>query len=235
MRFAEEGRHQGEKQECYKPWRIDDEACGKACHRHQVLRLAQHLPHQRHPPAGLAAGPFELVLELGVFKIFQVQRCRVLHQADAGGIGHPFRKQAVDERDDTAQNIGRDGKREFSEKKQAQPIQQPAVPPRPERFGLARRLHQHHHIVDDQLAHEERCHRKQRPDEAQHERCRGEARARPPHHRHEGPQVFKGANPFPEGSRTRRGGPLRRPPKAPAVALPPLSYCRGIQNTPVPG
>ena len=83
MRFAEEGRHQGEKQECYKPWRIDDEACGEACHRHQVLRLAQHLPHQRHPPAGLAARPLELVLELGVFKIFQVQRCRVLHQADA--------------------------------------------------------------------------------------------------------------------------------------------------------
>ena len=83
MRFAEEGRHQGQKQERDKPWRVEDQACGEACHRHHILRLAEHLPHQRHPPAGLAARALQLVLELGVFKIFQVKRCRVLHQADA--------------------------------------------------------------------------------------------------------------------------------------------------------
>ena len=66
--------------------------------------------------------------------------------------GHPFRKQAVDERDDAPENIGRDRQREFGEKKQAKPIQQPAVSPRPERLRLVRRLHQHHHIIDDQLA-----------------------------------------------------------------------------------
>ena len=71
-----------------------------------ILRLAEQLPHQRHPPAGLAARPLELVLELGVLEIFEVERRRMLHQADARGIGHPFRKQAVDQRDDAAENVG---------------------------------------------------------------------------------------------------------------------------------
>ena len=83
MRLAEKGRHQRQKQQGDQPGRIDDQAGGKARHRHDVLRLAEQLPHQRHPSAGLAARALELILEFGVLEIFQVERRRVLHQADA--------------------------------------------------------------------------------------------------------------------------------------------------------
>jgi hypothetical protein len=63
---------------------------------HHILRLAEQLRHQRHATAGLPARALQLVLKIGVFEIFQVQRRCVLHQANAGGIGHAFRQQAVD-------------------------------------------------------------------------------------------------------------------------------------------
>jgi hypothetical protein len=82
MRLAEESRHQSQKQQDDEPWRVEDEAGGKACHRDDVLRLTEQLRHKRHPPASLAARPLELILEFGVLEILQVERRRVLHQAD---------------------------------------------------------------------------------------------------------------------------------------------------------
>jgi hypothetical protein len=83
MRFAEEGRHQRQKQQYDQPGRQDDEAGGKAHDGHDILRLPEYLPHQRHPSAGLAPRPLKLVLEFGILEVFQVELCRVLHQADA--------------------------------------------------------------------------------------------------------------------------------------------------------
>ena len=87
MRLAEERRHQSEKQQEDQPRRVQDQAGGEARHGHHVLRLAEQLAHQRHPPAGLAAGALELVLELGVFEILEVESRRVLHQAHARSVG----------------------------------------------------------------------------------------------------------------------------------------------------
>ena len=74
----------------------------------------RQLPHQGHAPAGLAARAFELVLELGVLEILQIERRGMLHQANARGVGHALRQQAVDQRDDAAQHVGQDGERKLA-------------------------------------------------------------------------------------------------------------------------
>ena len=99
--------------------------------------------------------------------------------------------------------------RELGDKQEAQPVELPAVQPCLQRVGLARHLHQQHDIVDDQLADIERDDRQQRAHQAQHERrCREDA-ARPPHHRHEGPEVLERTDPFLEGSGYRQEQPSR--------------------------
>ena len=168
MRLAEKGRHQRQQQQRDQPRRIEDQARGKARHRHDVLRLAEQLPHQRHPSAGLAARALELVLELGVLEVFEVERCGMLHQADARGIGHAFRKQAVDERDDAAENVGQHRQREFGRAAaRARQFSCPLSSHCCSDGRLVRQLHQQHDVIDDQLADIEGRDRQQRPDQPQ--------------------------------------------------------------------
>ena len=129
MRLAEERRHQGDEQQNDEPRRVDEQAGGEARHRHDVLRLPEQLAHQRHASAGLPARALELVLELGVLEILKVERRRMLHEADARGVGHALRQQAVDERDDAAENVGQHGKRKLDAEQQPEPVQQTALQP----------------------------------------------------------------------------------------------------------
>jgi hypothetical protein len=79
--------------------------------------------------------------------ILQVESCRMLHQTDAGGVGHALGNQAVDERDDAPEDIGYNGPRELGREQNAQPVQETATEPLLERFGLIRRLHQQHNVL----------------------------------------------------------------------------------------
>ena len=130
----------------------------------------EQLRHQGEAAAGLPARPFELVLELRVLEIFQIEGGGMLHQADARGIGHPLRQQAVDQLDDAAQHVGQDGQRELGQQQHAQPVEPAALQPFLERRRPVRHLHQLHDVVDDQLADIERDDRQQRPHQAQQQR-----------------------------------------------------------------
>ncbi len=61
-----------------------------------------------------------------------------------------------------------------------------AIQPLLKRRGLVRELHKPHDVVDDQLADEERRHRQQGAQGAQHHRQGGELRAGSPYHGEEG-------------------------------------------------
>ena len=163
MGLSNESRHQCDQQQHDEPGGVNNERGSKAHHSHNVLRLTEQLRHQRHPPAGLAAGALELILEIGVLKILQVESRSVLHQTDTRGVGHPLGKQTVDERDDAPENVGQNGHRKFGQEQNAQPVQQTAAQPLLECLGLIRCLHQQHNVIDNQLADVEGYDRKQRP------------------------------------------------------------------------
>ena len=120
----------------------------------------------------------------------------MFHQAHARRIGDALRQQAVDERDHPPKDVGHDCQREFGQNEKAERGEKTAVQPLLERLGFGRRLRQPHDVVDNQLADIERGDRREGANEPQRDRSRGEARARPPHHRDEGPQIAQRADPL---------------------------------------
>ena len=117
-----------------------------------------------------------------------------------------FREQAVDERDDAAENVGEHRQCELGGEEKDQPVEASArrasrrsVP------GFPGRLHQRDHFVDDQLADVE-CHdRHQRAEQTQDQgRCRQDG-ARAPDHREERAQIPERPDPLPERSGIRQG------------------------------
>ena len=167
MRLAEESRHQRHQQQHDQPRREDDQAGRKTGHGDEVLRLGEELAHERHAAAGLAARAFELVLEFGVLEILEVEGCGMLHQSHARTRADPLGQQAVEEGDDAAQYVGQYRHRELGGQQQAQLVEMAAVEPLLQRRRLVGQLHQHHHVVDDQLADIERGHRQQGAYQAQ--------------------------------------------------------------------
>jgi hypothetical protein len=109
----------------------------------------------------------------------------VLHQADARGVGHPLRQQAVDQGDDAAEDVGQQRKAKLGQQKHAEPVEQAARQPFPQRRRSIRHPHQLHDVVDDQLADIEGNDRQQRPQQPQQQGQHGQIRTRPPHHRNE--------------------------------------------------
>ena len=82
MRLAQKGRDQRHQQQDDQPGVEDHQPAGKGDNCQHILDLAHKLAEQRHPPAGLAAGAVQLVLEFGILEIFQIQRGRMFHQPD---------------------------------------------------------------------------------------------------------------------------------------------------------
>ena len=106
MGFAQERRDQRHDQQHDQPGREDDQAGREAGHGDEVLRLREELAHQGHAAAGLAAGAFELVLELGILEILEVEGCGMFHQPHARTGADALGQHPVEQRDHAAQHVG---------------------------------------------------------------------------------------------------------------------------------
>ena len=120
-------------------------------------------------PDGLAARALEPVLQLAVLEVLEVERGRVLHQADAGGVGEALGEQRVEQRDDAAEHVGEHGQRRArapssQARRSSEAAGQPVAQASPARAGGRARRDD---LVDDQLADVERGHRQQRAHQAQ--------------------------------------------------------------------
>ena len=126
MRFAQKYRQQRQDQQHDQPRRVEDQPRAEADHRHDVLKLAEQLRHQRHAPARLPPRPLQLVLERGILEILEVQRCGVFHQADARRVADLVAQQPVDQRHHPRQHIRHYRQREFRQQKEDKAGHQPA-------------------------------------------------------------------------------------------------------------
>ena len=95
--LAEEGRHQRGRQQQHQPRRVGGDAGGEAGQGDDVLRLAEQLADQPGAPARLAPGAVQLILDFAVLEVAQVERRRVLHQAQAGRVAELVGQQRVDQ------------------------------------------------------------------------------------------------------------------------------------------
>ena len=180
MRLTHEGGHQRHEQKQNQPRVIDQQAGSKGGDRHHILALGEQLPHQRHPATGLPARAFQLVLKIGVLKIFKVQGRGMFHQPDRGSHGQLVGQQRIQEANHPTQNIRQDRQPEFGGDIERQSPQMPGLPPAQRGGRVVGQSRQVDHIVDDQLADPQSRDRKHRPRQAQHDRGHGQQRARIP-------------------------------------------------------
>ncbi len=171
VRLADERRQQRHRQQHDQPWCVDQQACGEADHRDDVLHLAEQLAHQVHAPHRLATRAVELVLQVRVLEILQVERGRVLHQTHAGRVGEQFGQQRIAVTDQSAQQVRRDRQHELHGKQPQQVVELSVLPCCGDRFVRDARADQAHGFVDDQLADIQRGDRQERADEPQSQ-CR---------------------------------------------------------------
>jgi hypothetical protein len=136
-------------------------------------------------PAAWRLRALELVLHVAVLEVLEVERRRVLHQAQAGLVAEAFREQRVDQRDGAAQHVGQHRQRELQREEPGDAVEEAELPPFAQVVRRVRRADEQHHLVDDQLADVERRDRQQRADEAQHDLRGGERRAGAPDQREE--------------------------------------------------
>ena len=106
VRLAEERRHQRQRQQHDQPRRVEHQRRGEAQDGDDVLRLAEHLAHQRAAADRLPARALQPVLQLAVLEVLEVERRRVLHQAQAGGVGELLRQQRVEQRHRAPEHVG---------------------------------------------------------------------------------------------------------------------------------
>ena len=194
VRLADERRHQRDRQQHDEPGRVHDQPRGEADDRHGVLRLAEQLAHQRRAPGRLAPRALEAVLQVGVLEVLEVQRRRMLHQAQARLVAEFLRQQRIDQRHGAPHQVGADRQCEFEGDQAGEPRQRTVEHEMPADAGGAVRRDQAHHLVDDELADVERHHRQQRARDAQHAGGEREHGARAPHHPQERRQVAQRAD-----------------------------------------
>ena len=130
VRLAEERRDEGEHEQHDQPRRIHHEPDAEADDRDDVLRLAEDLAHQHHPAGRLAAGAFELVVEVGVLEVGEVERGGVGHEADARLVREEVAEERVEEGDGAAERVGEDREAELGGDEHDERLQLPARPPR---------------------------------------------------------------------------------------------------------
>ena len=207
MRLADECRHKRYGQQRDQPRCVDDQSRAEADDGDHVLDLPEQLADQRHSSRRLAPRPIEPVLQFAVLEIFQVERRRVLHQAQAGGVAELLGQQRIEQRNRTAEDVGRNCEGEFQQQQSADAIEQPGGVPLRER-ARRRRAGQQDDLVDDQLADVKRGDREQGSRESQDAFADRECRARLPDQLDERRQVAQRADAFTQ--RARAGG-LRLP------------------------
>ena len=167
MRFADERRHQRDRQQHDQPGGVDEQSGREAHHGHRVLRLPEQLAHQVHAAHGLAPRAVQLVLQVGVLEVLQVERGGVLHQPDAGGVGEQLRQRRVGVAHQPAEHVRADRQSELQQQQPQQVRQLAAFPRRLQRVEAHARADQAHHLVDDQLADVQGDDGHQRPHQAQ--------------------------------------------------------------------
>ena len=129
VRLAEERGHERQHQQRDQPRRVDQQAGGEARDGHHVLGLAEDLAHQRGAAHGLAPRAVQAVLQLAVLEVLEVEGGRVLHEADAGGVGEPLGEQRVQERDDAAEHVGEHGQRQLDAEQDEEVVDEAAGQP----------------------------------------------------------------------------------------------------------
>jgi hypothetical protein len=206
VRLAHERGYEREDEQRDQPRRVRDQADREAGDGDDVLRLAEDLAHERRAARRLAARAVEPVLQLAVLEVLEVERRRVLHQADAGRVREALGQEAVDERDDAAHHVRQHGEGQLQREQGQQVVDEPAREPAAERPARVAGAGQADDLVDDQLADEERRDGQERADETAGDRGRGQARARLPDGLEERRKVAQRSEAFAQGP--RRGGRL---------------------------
>ena len=115
VRFTHERRHQGDQQQHDQPRRIHHEAGRKADDRDQCLHLPEQLPHHAQPLKRLRARTLQAVLHLAVLELFEIERGRMLHEADRGADRELDPQNAIHQRSRARQRIGDHGQRELDD------------------------------------------------------------------------------------------------------------------------
>ena len=206
VRLADERRHERDREQHDQPRRVDDEAGGEARDRHDVLRLREELPHQRHAARRLPARALEPVLQLAVLEVLEVERRGVLHQAQAGRVAELLGQQRIEQRHRAPSTSDSTARPNSSASSHADAIEQTRVrATRARSSGALRHLREHDHLVDDQLADVERRDRQQRADQPQHALREGERRVRLPDELEERRQVAQRAEALAQRLRRRSG------------------------------
>jgi hypothetical protein len=206
VRFADEGGHQRDRQQRDQPGRVHQQAGREADHRDHVLRLAEQLAHQVHPAHGLAPGAVQLVLQIGVLEVLQIQRGRVFHQADAGGIGEQLGEHRVGIAHQPAEQVGGDRQPELGQQQPQQMVELASLPGALQRVEAHAGADQAHRLVDDQLAHVQGDDGQQRAHQAQAEAGEGERATRRPDLAQERRQVLQRAEAFFQAGVLARAG-----------------------------
>ena len=136
-----------------EPRRVDEEARGEADDRHDVLRLAEQLPDQRHAAGRLPARALEPVLQLAVLEVLEIERGRMLHQPQARRVAEALGQQRIEQRHGSPEHVGeRPPAPNSSASSHRMRSSQPFANHSPKVVRRVRRLREQHHLVDDELA-----------------------------------------------------------------------------------
>ena len=195
MRFANECRQQCNRQQHDQPRRVRQQTGAKRQNGNQILCLTEQLRHQTHAPHGLAARPFQLILQIGVLEILEIQGRRMLHQPDRGGVSEHLGQHRVHIARQPTEQIVRYRQCEFKPKEQQQVVQRPILQRQHQVIGDTN-TDQANRLVNDQLADIQGDDRKQRAQQSDDHRRNGQRFAGRPDFGQKGPDIAHRAEAF---------------------------------------
>jgi len=150
-----------------------------------IVSYCEQLCQQRDPADGLAAGSFEMIVELRVLELGEVEPRGVLHQPHAHPVGEQVAEQALDERRSTRQHLAEHDDADLDGDVTPQVV--PVGCPRPRGQDS----------IYDELADPERRDRHEPAHDAKHQHRRGEAAVRLPDHSEQARDVAERVHPLP--------------------------------------
>ena len=86
MCFPDEARQRCEHQEEEEPDAEGEQRCAQRDERQRVLSEAEHLREEADAPCRIATRALEVIVELRVLELREVERRRVLHEANAHAV-----------------------------------------------------------------------------------------------------------------------------------------------------
>ena len=95
MGLSQEGGQHAERQQKHQPGRVPEQDGGPDQRGQGLLEEPAHLLDHGQAIGGLYPGPFQAVVEDGIFVGRQVQRCRLAHHPDADEVGVAVGQQAI--------------------------------------------------------------------------------------------------------------------------------------------